>query len=102
MDQPADLILDIQARLDRMIRQYQTLIDHNKKLETENTSLAQSLKEALQQQETLRKKLDAIQETTLRETQSLDQWKSETRREVKNIMKEVEKCLPQVEALMEK
>lgn len=102
MYHPAEIIQDIQSKLDQMIRQYRTLLDTNKKLETENKSLATSLEEAIQQQETLKQKLDAISQTTLRETKGLDQWKQETRKEIKGIMKEMEKCLPQVESLLDK
>ena len=85
-----------------MIRNYRTLLDTNKKLETENKSLANSLEEAVKQQETLRKKLDAINQETLGNQKGLEHWKNETRKEIKGIMKEMEKCLPQIESLLEK
>lgn len=102
MYHPNELIQDIQARLDRLVREYQTLTDKNKKLETENKLLAHSLEEALKQQETLSHKLDHIRQESLRATKGLDQWKTDTRKEIKGIMKEVEKVIPQVETLLEK
>jgi len=97
----SEIIRDIQDKLDRVVRDYHQLIDTNKKLETENKSLANSLEEAVQQQEILRKKLDTIRQETLKESKGLSQWKSETRKEIRNLMKEVEKCIPQVEAMLE-
>jgi cell division septum initiation protein DivIVA len=102
MHQPADIIKDIQSQLDRLVRQYRTLLDTNKKLETENQSLTLRLEEAIQQQETLKQKVDAISQTTLRENKGLDQWKQETRKEIKGIIRELEKSLPQVESLLDK
>ena len=102
MYHPNEVIQDIQTRLDLMIRNYRQLTEQNKKLETENKILADSLEEAVQQQETLRKKLDAINQETVSSTKGLEQWKHETRKEIKGIMKEMEKALPQIEALMEK
>ena len=101
MYHPNDLIQDIQARLDRMVRDYRDIVEKNKKLETENKILAHSLEEALKQQETLSKRLDTVSQETLRDTKGLDQWKTETRKEIRGIMKEVEKCIPQVESLLE-
>lgn len=102
MYHPNEVIQDIQTKLDQMIRNYRTLLDTNKKLETENKSLANSLEEAVKQQETLRKKLDTINQETLGNQKGLEHWKSETRKEIKGIMKEMEKCLPQIESLLEK
>lgn len=102
MYHPNELIQDIQERLDRMVQDYKALLDKNKKLETENKSLANSLEEAVQQQETLKKRLDTKLQDTLRDTKGLDHWKTETRKEIKGIMKEVEKCIPQVESLLDK
>jgi cell division septum initiation protein DivIVA len=102
MYHPNELIQDIQARLDRLVLDYRTLLEKNKKLETENKSLAHSLEEALKQQETLTKRLDTIRQETLRDTKGLDHWKTETRKEIRGMMKEVEKCIPQVESLLEK
>jgi cell division septum initiation protein DivIVA len=99
---PAELIQDIQERLDLVIRNYHQLIDLNTKLETENKALATSLEEAVKQQETFRKKLDTIRQETLREHKGLDQWKTETRKEIRSLIKEVEKCIPQVESMYEK
>lgn len=98
---PAELIQDIQARLDHVVRGYHQIIEKNKKLETENKALATSLEEAVKQQETFRKKLDTIRQDTLKETKGLDQWKNETRKEIRHLMKEVEKCIPQVETMLE-
>jgi cell division septum initiation protein DivIVA len=102
MYHPNELIQDIQERLDRMVQDYRTLLETNKKLETENKTLALSLEEALKKQETLSKKLDTIRQETLRDTRGIDQWKTETRKEIRGIMKEVEKCIPHVESLLEK
>ena len=102
MYHPNELIQDIQERLDRMVQDYKALLDKNKKLETENKSLANSLEEAVKQQETLTKRLDTKLQDTLRDTKGLDHWKTETRKEIKGIMKEVEKCIPQVESLLDK
>ena len=102
MYHPNEVIQDIQTKLDQMIRNYRTLLETNKKLETENKSLANSLEEAVKQQETLRKKLDTISQETLGNQKGLEHWKSETRKEIKGIMKEMEKCLPQIESLLEK
>ena len=85
-----------------MVQDYRTLLDKNKKLETENKSLAHSLEEALKQQETISIRLDTIRQEKLRDTKGLDHWKTETRKEIKGIMKEVEKFIPQVESLLEK
>ena len=101
MVSPTEIIRDIQDKLDRMVRDYQHLLEKTKKLEEENNSLANSLEEAIKQQETFRKKLDTIRQDTLKEIKGLDQWKSETRKEVRTLMKEVEKCIPQVEAMLE-
>jgi len=84
-----------------MIRDYRTLLERSKILETENKSLAHSLEEAIKQQEILSKRLDTISQETLRDTKGLDHWKTETRKEIRGIMKEVEKCIPQVESLLE-
>jgi predicted RNase H-like nuclease (RuvC/YqgF family) len=102
MYHPTEVIQDIQTKLDRMVRNYRTLLETIKKLETENKVLATSLEEAVKQQETLKHKLDAITQESLRDTKGLDQWKHETRREIRGIMKEMEKCLPQVESLLDK
>jgi len=102
MYHPNEVIQDIQDKLDQMIRNYRMLLDTNKKLETENKTLANSLEEAVKQQETLRKKLDTINQETLGSQKGLDTWKNETRKEIKGIMKEMEKCLPQIESLLEK
>jgi len=101
MYHPNELIQDIQERMTRMIQDFRELNVKYKNLETENKSLAHNLEEALKQQETLSKRLDTIRQETLRDTKGLDHWKNETRREVRGIMKEVEKCIPQVESLME-
>lgn len=101
MYHPNELIQDIQDRLDRMVQDYLNAIEKNKKLETENKSLALSLEEAIKQQETLSKRLETINQESLRDTKGLDQWKTETRKEIRGIMKEVEKCIPQVESLLE-
>ena len=101
MNHPNELIQDIQERLDRMVQDYRTAIEKNKKLETENKSLALSLEEAIKHQETLSKRLETINQESLRDTKGLDQWKTETRKEIRGIMKEVEKCIPQVESLLE-
>ncbi|MDZ4749212.1 MAG: hypothetical protein SH808_12050 [Saprospiraceae bacterium] len=101
MYHPNELIKDIQERLDRMVQDYSTAIEKNKKLETENKSLALSLEEAIKQQETLSKRLEMINQESLRDTKGLDHWKTETRKEIRGIMKEVEKCIPQVESLLE-
>ena len=55
MYHPNELIQDIQERLNRMVQDYRTAIEKNKKLETENKSLALSLEEAIKHQETLSK-----------------------------------------------
>ena len=102
MYHPNELIQDIQERLDRVLREYRELLAKYKNLETENKSLAHNLEEALNQQEILSKRLDSIQQETMRDTKGIDHWKAETRKEVKSIMKEVEKCIPQVEALLDK
>lgn len=101
MYHPNELIQDIQERLDRMVQDYRDIVEKNKKLETENKVLAHSLEEALKQQETLSKRLDTVSQETLRDTKGLDHWKTETRKEIRGIMKEVEKCIPQVESLLE-
>ncbi|HEY3385308.1 MAG TPA: hypothetical protein VGK46_02290 [Saprospiraceae bacterium] len=101
MYHPNELIQDIQERMTRMAQDYRDLLAKCKNLETENKSLAHSLEEALKQQETLSRRLDTIRQETLRDTKGLDHWKTETRKEVRGIMKEVEKCIPQVESLME-
>jgi cell division septum initiation protein DivIVA len=97
---PAEIIQDIQERLDRLVRDYQQIIEQNKKLESENKTLATSLEEAVKQQEIFRKKLDTIRQETLRDHKGLDQWKIDMRKEVKGLMKEVEKCIPQVESII--
>jgi cell division septum initiation protein DivIVA len=96
-----EIIRDIQDKLDKVVRDYQQLLEKNNKLETENRTLVSSLDEAIKQQENFRKKLETIRQDTLKETKGLDQWKSETRKEIRNLMKEVEKCIPQVEAMLE-
>ena len=101
MYHPNELIQDIQERLNRIVQDYRTAIEKKKKLETENKSLALSLEEAIKQQETLSKRLETINQESLRDTKGLDQWKTETRKEIRGIMKEVEKCIPQVESLLE-
>ena len=101
MYHPNELIQDIQERLNRMVQDYRTAIEKNKKLETKNKSLALSLEEAIKHQETLSKRLETINQESLRDTKGLDQWKTETRKEIRGIMKEVEKCIPQVESLLE-
>ena len=85
-----------------MVRNYHLVLEKNKKLEKENKLLANSLEEAVKQQEALKNKLDGISQETLREHKGLDQWKSETRKEIRGLMKEVERCIPQVEAILEK
>lgn len=85
-----------------MVRNYHLVLEKNKKLEKENKLLANSLEEAVKQQEALKNKLDGISQETLRENKGLDQWKSETRKEIRGLMKEVERCIPQVEAILEK
>lgn len=102
MYHPAELIQDIQSKLDHMVRNYRTLLETIKKLETENKALTTSLEEAVKQQESLKQKLDAITQESLKDTKGLDLWKNETRKEIKGIMKEMEKCLPQVESLLDK
>jgi cell division septum initiation protein DivIVA len=102
MHQPADIIREIQEQLDRLVRQYRTLLDSNKKLETENQALTLRLEEATKQQEALTHKLDGISQTALKDTKGLDQWKQETRKEIRGIIKELEKSLPQVETLLDK
>jgi len=99
---PTEIIKDIQDRLDRIVQDYHQLLAKNKQLETENKSLANSLEEAVKQQETFKKQLETIRQDTLKETKGIDQWKHETRKEIRNLMKEVEKCIPQVEAMLEK
>jgi len=101
MVSPTEIIKDIQDKLDRMGRNYLVVLERNNKLTEENKLLANSLEEAVKQQETFRKKLDTIRQDTLKEIKGLDQWKSETRKEVRTLMKEVEKCIPQVEAMLE-
>ena len=102
MYHPNELIQDIQERMTRMAQDYRDLLAKCKNLETENKSLANSLEEAVKQQESLRKKLDAINQETLSNHKGLEHWKNETRKEIKGIMKEVEKCIPQVESLLDK
>lgn len=102
MYHPAELIQDIQSKLDRMARNYRTLLETIKKLETDNKALTTSLEEAIKQQESLKQKLDAITKESVKDTKGLDLWKNETRKEIKGIMKEMEKCLPQVESLLDK
>jgi len=99
---PTELIQDIQKRLDQVVRDYHQIIEQNKKLETENKALATSLEEAVKQQEALRENLDTIRQETLRDYKGLDQWKIDTRKEIRGLMKEVEKCIPQVESMLEK
>ena len=77
MYHPNELIQDIQERLNRMVQDYRTAIEKNKKLETENKSLALSLEEAIKHQETLSKRLETINQESLRDTKGLDQWKTE-------------------------
>lgn len=101
MVSPGDIIEDIQGRLDRLLQDYHQLLEKNKKLESENNLLASSLEEAIKQQETFRKKLETIRQDTLKESKGLNQWKSETRKEIRTVMKEVEKCIPQLEAMLE-
>ena len=101
MVSPTEIIRDIQERLDRMVRDYQILLSKNKQLETENKSLANSLEEAVKQQESFKHKLDTIRQDTLKEVKGLEQWKSETRKEIRGLIKEVEKCIPQVETMLE-
>ena len=98
---PTEIIQDIQERLDRVILDYHQIIEKNKKLEEENKTLANSLEEAVKQQESFRKKLDTIRQESLREHKGLEQWKIETRKEIRVLMKEVEKCLPQLESMFE-
>jgi cell division septum initiation protein DivIVA len=102
MTTPGELIKDIHARLDRMVREYRTLAETNRKLETENKSLAQRLDEARKAQEKLNQRLDTIHQGALRDQKGIETWKAETRKEVRAILKDVEKCLPQVESLLEK
>lgn len=102
MVSPTEIIRDIQERLDRVVRDYRDILALNKQLETENQTLANSLKEAVKQQEIFKQKLDTIRQETLKESKNIDLWKNETRREIRSLMKEVEKCIPQVEALLEK
>ena len=90
---PEEIIQDIQERLDRVIRDYHQIIDKNNKLTEENKTLATSLEEAVKQQESFRKKLDTIRQESLRDNKGLDQWKIETRKEIRGLMKEVEKCI---------
>ena len=99
---PEEIIQDIQERLDRVIRDYHQIIDKNNKLTEQNKSLATSLEEAVKQQEVFKKKLDNIHQQTLRDHKGLDQWKIETRKEIRGLMKEVEKCIPQLESMFEK
>ncbi len=102
MISPTEIIRDIQVRLDQVVRDYHQLLEKNKKLETENKLLANSLEEAVKQQESFKHKLDTIRQDTLRETKGLDRWKTDTRKEIRSLIKEVEKCIPQVEAMLEK
>lgn len=102
MEHPNKIIEDIQEALDQVVREYSALIEKNLKLETENKALAQSLKEAEKQQEILTHRLDTLHQETLNDARKLEKWKAETRQEVKGIIKEVEKCIPQVESLMER
>jgi cell division septum initiation protein DivIVA len=102
MTTPGELIKDIHARLDRMVRAYRTLAETNRKLETENKSLAQRLDEARKAQEKLNQRLDTIHQGARRDQKGIETWKAETRKEVRAILKDVEKCLPQVESLLEK
>ena len=102
MTTPGELIKDIHARLDRMVRAYRTVVETNRKLETENKSLAQRLDEARKAQEKLNQRLDTIHQGALRDQKGIEIWKAETRKEVRAILKDVEKCLPQVESLLEK
>ena len=100
MYHPNEVIEDIRARLDRMVLDFKALLEENKKLESENKSLAHSLEEALNKQEILSKRLDAIRQETLKDTKGITHWKAETRKEIRGIMKEVEKCIPQAESLL--
>lgn len=101
MVSPTEIIKDIQDKLDRVVRDYQQLLVQNIKLETENKSLATSLEEAIKQQESFKHQLDIKRQDIMRESKGLDQWKIETRKEVRSLLKEVEKCIPQVEAMLE-
>lgn len=102
MYHPNEVIEDIRERLDRMVLDFKALLEENKQLETENKSLAHSLEEALNKQEILSKRLDTIRQETLKDTKGITHWKTETRKEIRSIMKEVEKCIPQAESLLEK
>lgn len=102
MPSPGELIRDIQERLDRMARTHRLLAESNRKLETENKSLAQRLEEARKAQEILNQRLDTIHQGALKDQKGVEAWKAETRKEVRAILKDVEKCLPQVESLLEK
>ena len=101
MVSPTEIISDIQNKLSRLVREHQELIAYNIKLKEENNSLANSLEESIKQQESFRKKLDSIRQETLKENKGLDQWKVDTRKEIRGLMKEVEKCIPQIEAMLE-
>lgn len=102
MPQPNELIRDIQERLDKLSRDYRALIEENQLLITENKALAQSLSEALKEKEALKLKLESKNQDSLREHKSLEDWKADTRKEIKSVLKVVEKCLPQVEELLDK
>lgn len=102
MYHPNEVIEDIRKRLDRMVLDFKALLEEKKQLETENKSLAQSLEEALNKQEILSQRLDTIRQETARDTKDIAHWKSETRKEIRGIRREVDKCIPQVESLLEK
>lgn len=102
MEGPGGLIRDIQERLDRMAQAYRRLAEENSKLQLENTSLAQRLEEARKAQDQLNKRLDTIHQGSRKDQKDLESWKAETRKEVRAILKEVERALPQVESLLEK
>ena len=102
MEGPGGLIRDIQERLDRMAQAYRRLAEENSKLQLENTSLAQRLEEARRAQDQLNQRLDTIHQGSRRDQKDLESWKAETRKEVRAILKEVERALPQVESLLEK
>ncbi len=100
MYHPNEVIEDIRERLDRMVLDFKALLEEKKQLETENKLLANSLEEALNKQEILSKRLDTIRQETLKDTKGITHWKTETRKEIRSIMKEVEKIIPQAESLL--
>ena len=83
-----------------------TISCSNESIDNSKTNAANSapltLEEAVKQQEIVKAKLDTIRQETLRDHKGLDQWKTETRKEIRGLMKEVEKCIPQVETMVEK